>query len=90
MLGTTNIKYSTSVYGGVWIITLLFRLVVTTTADERTHAIAQADGRPTLTARSRVQFQASRCGICGIQSTVETRFPCPYRSTDALCVSVYH
>jgi len=45
-------------------ITLFFRLVVTT-ADELTHAIAQAVGRPNVIARSRVQFQASRCGICG-------------------------
>jgi len=56
-------------------ITLLFRLVVLTTADELTHAIARAVCRPIVTARSRVQFQASRYGICGGQSTVETRFP---------------
>jgi hypothetical protein len=80
--------YSTSVYRGVWMITLPFRLVVTTTADELIHAMAHAVGSPTVTARSRVQSQASRCGICRGQSTVETRFPCLYRSTDALCVSV--
>jgi len=56
-------------------ITLLFRLVVTATADEMTHAMAQAVDSATVTARTRVKTQASRCGICGGQRTVETRFP---------------
>jgi len=41
-------------------ITLLFRLVVTTIADELIHAMDQAVGSPTVTTRSRVQPQASR------------------------------
>lgn len=56
-------------------ITLLFRLVVTNTADELTNAIAQEVGSPVVTARSWVLFQASRCGICGGHNTVETCFP---------------
>ena len=87
--------YSTSVYTG-----LLCRLgeqhnvVVTTAAGELVHAMAQAVSRRPVIKGSGVQSQASRCEICGGQSTAETRFspstsvfPCPYRSTDALCVS---